>query len=155
MSDAESKIEEWKMVRSTIVEFDNILLQLRTVDVTASIVMLGAGFEYSRWLLVLVSLLNFVFWLLEWHYHLYLNSLADHAISLESEIGFNLTHILKSTRDSYKNKSNIKKIRGYLVSNGYHFVYLIFIIVGLYLFFFISKSDPFLVANHLNNTTNT
>ncbi|PAV12616.1 hypothetical protein ASJ81_06045 [Methanosarcina spelaei] len=76
----QNKIEEWKVVRSTIVEFDHILSNVRSLDITAIIVILGFAFQYSGFVFILVSALNFCLLLLEIHYHKYLNEIAYYAI---------------------------------------------------------------------------
>ncbi len=152
----QDKIEEWKVVRSTIVEFDHILSNVRSLDITATMVILGFAFQYSKFIFILVSALNFCLLLLEIHYHKYLNEIADYAKKLEDEIGFKLTHHLSSTRDKYKeqigkvtftyitmsimaNKGQNRKdtfnyIKGSIIANVYYWIYIGFIIVGLLLF---------------------
>lgn len=130
----QNKIEEWKVVRSTIVEFDKILSNIRSLDITATIVILGFAFQYSKFIFILVSAFNFCLLLLEIHYHNYLNDTANYAIELEEEIGFKLTHKLSSVRNKYKEQDGITYIKGSIIANVYFWIYIGFIIVGILLF---------------------
>lgn len=133
----QNKIEEWKVVRSTIVEFDHILSNVRSLDITATIVILGFAFQYSGFVFVLVSALNFCLLLLEIHYHKYLNEIAYYAKDLEDEIGFKLTHKLSSARDRYKGQNRevtFTYMIGSIIANVYYWIYIGFIIAGLLLF---------------------
>lgn len=132
----QNKIEEWKVVRSTIVEFDHILSNIRSLDITATIVILGFAFQYSKFIFILVSAFNLCLLLLEIHYHKYLNEIANYAKELEDEIGLKLTHKLSLARDRYKEQDGkIAYITGSIIANVYYWIYIGFIIVGLILFF--------------------
>jgi hypothetical protein len=133
----QDKIEEWKVVRSTIVEFDHILSKIRSLDITATMVILGFAFQYSKFIFILVSALNFCLLLLEIHYHKYLNDIANYAKELEDEIGFKLTHKLSLTRDAYKGQNGkdiFAYIIGSIIANVYYLIYIGFIIIGILLF---------------------
>lgn len=141
--------EEWKITRSTIVELDHILLKIRAVDVTATTLLLGTGFEYSYWLFLFAFVLNVAFFSLEKHYHTYLNAVANHAISIENEIGFELTKIMDSSRNQYKKKRKISLgyWLGRINANIYYFIYFGFMITGLFLFFLKLSSSFFTNIN--------
>jgi hypothetical protein len=138
MEEKLEKIEEWKVVRSTIVEFDHILSNIRSLDITATIVILGFAFQYSSVIFLLASAFNFFLLLLEIHYHKYLHEIADYAIELEEEIGFKLTHKLSSARNEYRNQDGFTYVIGYLIANIYYCIYIGFMIIGLVLFSLIS-----------------
>jgi hypothetical protein len=152
MEEKLEKIEEWKVVRSTIVEFDHILSNIRSLDITATIVILGFAFQYSRLIFLLVSAFNFCLLLLEIHYHKYLNEIANYAKELEEEIGFKLTHKLSSARNKYKEQDGkVTHIIGSVIANVYYWIYVGFIIVGLLLF--ILSYTGFITSvenNHIN-----
>jgi hypothetical protein len=135
--DGEKAFEEWKVTRSTIVEFDRILLNIRALDVTATTVLLGTGFQYSHWLFLFAVVLNISFFFLESHYHRYLHAVANHAISIENKIGFNLTKVIDSSRNKYKNenKTSMSFWWGLAIANIYYIIYVGFMIIGLILFF--------------------
>ena len=65
--DDKKAFEEWKITRSTIVEFDRILVSIRALDVTATPLLLGAGFHYSHWFFIFAVTINWAFLLLEKH----------------------------------------------------------------------------------------
>ncbi len=134
--DDEKAFEEWKITRSTIVEFDRILVNIRALNVTATTLLLGTGFQYSHWFFLFAVILNIAFLFLEKHYHNYLNSVANHAISLENKIDFNLTKIIDSARNKYKKerKTSINFWWGLIIANIYYIIYLGFVIIGLILF---------------------
>lgn len=136
MDDEEKNFEEWKITRSTIVEFDKILLQIRALDITVTTVLLGAGFRYSYWLFFFAFTLNIAFFFLEIHYHNYLHSVAMHAIFIENKIGFKLTNVLDSTRNKYKKerKASLNYWGGIIVTNICYIIYFIFMIISIGLF---------------------
>jgi hypothetical protein len=130
----QNKIEEWKIVRSTIVEFDHILSNIRSLDITATIVLLGVALKYSC-LFLLVSAFNICLLLLEYHYHKYLNETAKYAMELEDEIGFKLTHKITDARNKYKDQGGkITYILDSFTAKVYYWIYLGFIFFGLFLF---------------------
>lgn len=134
--DDEKAFEEWKVTRSTIVEFDRILLNIRALDVTATTLLLGTGFQYSYWLFLFAVVLNIAFFFLENHYHSYLHAVANHAISIENKIDFNLTKVIDSSRNKYKKerKTSISFWWGLVIANIYYFIYFGFMITGIILF---------------------
>lgn len=124
----ENKIEEWKVVRSTVVEFDHILSNIRSLDITVTTVLLGAAFEYSDFIFLLVPPFNICLLFLEYHYHIYLNEIANYAKELEEAIDFKLTIKLSSARDKYKEEDGkIAYVKGYFVANVYYWIYSIYI----------------------------
>lgn len=136
MDEEEKALEEWKITRSTIVELTHIMSNIRTLDVTATMVLIGAGFEYSYWLFLIAAILNFSFFLLEKHYHNYVYAIAKHAIQLERKFGFKLTDILDSTRNRYKKEKRLsfKFVEGFLIAEVYYTIYVAFTAIGLILF---------------------
>lgn len=128
--------EEWKITRSTIVEFDRILVSIRALDITATPLLLVAGFQYTHWFFVCAIILNAVFLLLEKHYHNYLNSVAEHAMCLENKIGFNLTNVINLARNEYKQngKTSVKYWWGLIIAYIYYIMYVGFMIIGAILF---------------------
>ncbi|KKG82394.1 hypothetical protein DU57_12330 [Methanosarcina mazei] len=134
--DINKRFEEWKVVRATIVEFDHILSNIRSLDVTATTILLGAGFQYSNFIFIIVIIFNLAFLLLEIHYHKYLNTVALYAQEIEDEIGFELTKRMSLSRNKYKEhkKLSIGYLKGYFIANVYYLIYWGFMILGLYLF---------------------
>lgn len=151
MEEKLEKIEEWKVVRSTIVEFDHILSNIRSLDITATIVILGFAFQYSKYIFLLATAFNLFLLLLETHYHKYLNEVANYAKELEDEIGFKLTHKLSSARNKYTEQGGFTHLKGYIIANIYYLIYILFMIIGISLFFlsytgFITSVEN----NHIN-----
>ncbi|MCD4731032.1 MAG: hypothetical protein K8R74_10550 [Bacteroidales bacterium] len=125
-------LEEWKVTRTTIIELDYILSKIRYLTVTVTVLLIGAGFEYSNSaLFLLVILINIIFWLLEIHYHKYLDKMSAHARNLENKLDFKLTSKLHEARDEYKTKSPYSQLKGSVISNIYHYIYFAFIFAGL------------------------
>jgi len=136
----ECKFEEWKVVRSTIVEFDNILSKIRYLDVTVTVVLFGAALEYSNIIFVLIAGLNLCLFLLELHYHKYLNEIARYAKELEEDIGFKLTHKISAARDKYKSQKSLGiYLLGFIVANISYIMYLLFMFIALLLFNYTNK----------------
>lgn len=134
MMDEETKIlEEWKTTRSTIVELDHILSNIRSLDVTATTILFGTGFQFTDVLFLVVIIINVAFWLLEVHYHKYLNQMSSNARNLETKLNFELTKSLHSTRNTYKgiDKMSLKYIKEYLTAHIYHLIYFGFIVLGV------------------------
>lgn len=149
--DDKKAFEEWKITRSTIVEFDRILVSIRALDVTATPLLLGAGFQYSHWFFIFAVTINGAFLLLEKHYHNYLNSVANHAIYLENKIDFNLTKVVNESRNKYKKnrKTSPKFWCGLIITYIYYIIYLGFMIVGLILFILSINSTEIGYSTHI------
>jgi hypothetical protein len=132
-------LEEWKVTRTTIVELDHILSNIRYLTVTVTVLLIGAGFEYSNSaLFLLVILINFIFWLLEIHYHKYLDKMSGHARNLEQKLGFELTFKLHEVRNEYKTKSSSSWLKGSVISNIYHYIYFAFMFAGFLAIIFLN-----------------
>lgn len=132
IQDINLTLEEWKTTRTTIVELDHILSNIRYLTVTVTVLLIGAGFEYSNSaLFVLIILINFIFWLLEIHYHKYLDKMSVHARHLEKKLGFELTTKLHEVRNEYKTKSSVSLLKGSIISNIYHYIYFAFMFAGV------------------------
>lgn len=145
------KFEEWKVVRSTIVEFDNILSKIRYLDITITVVLFGAAFEYSNIIFILIVCLNLCLFFLELHYHKYLNEIANYAKELEKDIGFKLTHKISVARDEYKRQKNlrIRYIFGWSVANISYVMYFLFMLIALLLFYCTNQGE-FIENNCIN-----
>ena len=135
MDECEKTLEEWKTTRATIIEFDHILSNIRSLDVTATMILFGAGFQYSHELFFIAAIINFTFLLLEIHYHKYLYATAEHAINLESKIDFKLTNKLQSSRNEYKDDKFPKSVFGWMVAHIYYIIYIGFIILSCILLY--------------------
>ena len=59
-----------------------------------------------------------------------------HGMHLEKEIGFNLTNVIYSTRNKYKDykKTSLSYLWGLIIANVFYIIYLGFITTGLILF---------------------
>lgn len=134
MDECEKTLEEWKITRATIIEFDHILSNIRSLDVTATMILFGAGFQYSHDLFIIALMINIAFLLLEIHYHKYLYATAEHARILEDKIGFKLTNKLQLSRNEYKKHKLLKYVSGFMVANIYYIIYFGFIVLSIILF---------------------
>jgi hypothetical protein len=147
-------LEEWKTTRSTIVELDHMLSNIRSLTVTVTIVLIGVGVEYSSSaLFLLVIFINFIFWLLEIHYHRYLGAMSSHARTLELKLGFELTTKLYDVRNEYKNKPFIFNLKGNVISNIYHYIYFAFMVVGFLAIIYLNWENIFSINEVTNSTS--
>ncbi len=57
--------------------------------------------------------------------------MSAHARNLENKLNFKLTSKMHETRNEYKTKSPFSQLKGYFISNIYHYIYFAFMFAGL------------------------
>jgi uncharacterized membrane protein len=150
-------LEEWKLARHTIMEFDHILSKIRYLDVTITAVLFAGGFEYSKDLFFIAMVLNIAFIVLELYYHRFLNTTAEYAIKLEKKLYFKITTNLQTTKYGYRNRKpqlsiycdifpmSVKYLGGCFISHIYYWIYIALILLSMFLLFKVPSENSFIL----------
>lgn len=132
--------EVWKKTRDTVEHFDKILSDFRKIAFALNAAVIPIAFqicinsnEWPFYLMVLGvtwNLANFLIWMAEKHYHVYLVVTASLAKGIEKELGLKPEFQLTSKLASAKKKQT--KLPFFKPSiHFYDFIYIVFGFLGL------------------------